>query len=60
MVSRSHSGWDKRAYEAGLGPPPPLTSVDDLVPFQVPNAIEDPTANFTRVDVPSGTHDQNF
>lgn len=29
-----------------------LTCVDDLVSFQVTNTVEDPTADFTRVNVP--------
>lgn len=29
-------------------------SVDDLVPFQVPNTIEDSATNFTWMDVPLG------
>lgn len=29
-----------------------LTCVDDLVPLQVADAVEDPTAYFTRMNVP--------
>lgn len=31
-----------------------LTSVDDLVPLQVSDAVEDPTTYFTRMNVPAG------
>lgn len=31
-----------------------LTSVDDLVPLQVADAVEDPTTYFTRMNVPVG------
>lgn len=36
--------------------PGPATCVDQFVPLQVPDAIEDPPADFTGVDVPESRH----
>lgn len=37
--------------------------MDDLVPFEVPKAVENPTTHFTGVDVPSeetNTHTKGY
>lgn len=36
--------------------PGPATCVDQFVPLQVPDAVEDPPADFTGVDVPESRH----